>query len=116
MNAERLFITGLVFTAGFVTVLLLWLRNPLLATLTELFGSEERARLWARSSLIVLFLVPFAQALGEYPSANALTPTLYEVSRQIASAIFGFSVSLAVLGWLLTRVGRQQKVEEKAER
>ena len=116
MNAERLFFTGLAITAGLVTVLLLWLRNPLLATLADLFGSKERARLWIRSSFAVLFLVPFAQALSEAPVASALPPVLYQVSRQIESAIIGFSVSLAILGWLLTRVNGLEKGREKSQR
>lgn len=116
MNAERLFFTGLLLTAGFMTALLFWLRNPLLIALAELCESKERARFWTRFSLLVLFLVPFALALGEHPVQNAWPAAMYEVNSQIESAIIGFSVSLAILGWMLTRVNGLLKARERTER
>jgi hypothetical protein len=102
MNPVWTFLVGLFATMGAVLVALLYLRNPLQIILTDLCGTEGRARFWTTFSNITLFFVPLALALDHQPDVSVKRPAIFEISGQIESATIGFVVSVVVMGLILS--------------
>lgn len=102
MNSVSIFLVGLVLTMGVVSLALWYLRNPLLAVLIDLCGTEERARFWTAFSNITLFLLPLVLALDYRPGPNGNESGVFAVSDQLQSAIMGLIVAVFVLGMLLS--------------
>lgn len=96
------FLVGLVITIGVVFVALLYLRNPLQVILTDLCGTQERARFWTAFSNITLFLIPFVLALNHRPAGDGSQPIVFAISDQIESAVTGLVVSVVILGIVLS--------------
>jgi hypothetical protein len=103
MNPVTAFVTGLGVTMGLVLLVLVYLRNPLQAILTDLCGTVERARFWTAFSNITLFLVPFVLALNHQPTSNGVQSSVFAISGQIEIAIEGLIVSTVILGVVLSR-------------
>ena len=102
MNPVWTFLVGLFSTMGAVLVALLYLRNPLQIILTDLCGTEGRARFWTTFSNITLFFVPLALALDHQPDVYLKRAAIFEISGQIESATIGFVVSVVVMGVILS--------------
>jgi hypothetical protein len=102
MTPVTVFLTGLALTMGVVFLALMYLRSPLLAVLTDLCGTVERAQFWTAFCNITLFLIPFVLALDQKPEALGNPPTVFAISDQIESAIKGLIISVVILGVILS--------------
>jgi hypothetical protein len=102
MNAVLVFLAGVILAMGVVSLVLWYMRNPLLAVLTDLCGTVERARFWTTFSNITLFLVPFVLALDYRPGIDGNESGVFAVSDQIQSAVTGLIVSMFILGMVLS--------------
>jgi len=116
MRTIGVFSIGLGISVAVTVAALLYLRNPLYATLVDLCDSSARARFWTALCNVVLCLVPIALSLGAHPSEMAWPVAFFEICGQIESALIGFSISVAILGWLLTRAIRVQTELRTGER
>ena len=103
MSPVTAFVTGLLLTMGLVFVALLYLRNPLLAILTDLCGTVERARFWTAFSNITLFFVPMALALDRRPMSGEAEPPVFAIGDQLEYAVIGLVVAVMVVGIVLSR-------------
>jgi hypothetical protein len=111
MNDVSVFLVGLAITVAVVLAALLYLRNPLEAVLTDLCGSENRARFWTTFSNLTLFLVPVALALDHQPDSVVKRAAIFEISGQMESAVTGLVISVMVLGVVLsTFISRTQRL------
>lgn len=103
------FLAGLTMTMGVVFLVLLYLRSPLQAILTDLCGTADRARFWTAFSNITLFLVPFVLALDHRPAPNEIKSSVFAITDQIESAVNGLIVSTVILGIVLSwHISRSQ--------
>jgi hypothetical protein len=109
MTPVVVFLAGLTLTLGVVFLVLLYLRSPLQAILTDLCGTAERARFWTAFSNITLFLVPLVLALDHRPTPNEIQSSVFAISDQIESAVKGLFVSTVILGIVLSwHISRSQ--------
>jgi hypothetical protein len=102
MSPAIVFIIGLALTMGVVFLVLLYLRNSLQAILTELCGTGERARFWNAFSNVTLFLVPLVLALDHRPAPEGIQSSVFVISDQIESAIYGLIAALVIVGMVLS--------------
>jgi len=102
MRSEVIYLVGLAITMGMVAAAISYLRGSLHAVLTELCGTARRADFWSAFSHVTLFLVPLLAALSPGPEDSLRQPVVFAVCDQFRAGIFGFVVSLAILGALLS--------------
>jgi hypothetical protein len=103
MSAVAVYLSGLVVTMGVVSFALRYLRNPLEVILTDLCGTNDRARFWMSFSNVILFLVPFVLALNHRSEAFNWQTTIFDLGGQIETAAIGFGVSVLVVGFMISR-------------
>lgn len=103
MNAISTFLIGLGLTIGIATAALKYLQSHLRAILTELCGTEERARFWTAFSNITLFLTPLIFALRIQPQNGSGSTLVYEMSNQLSLALLGFVLALGIVGIVISK-------------
>jgi hypothetical protein len=120
MSPVIAFIVGLAMTMGGVFLVLLYLRNPLQVILIDLCGTGERARFWTAFSNITLFLVPLVLALDHRPAPNGIQSSVFIISEQIESSIYGLIAALVIVGvvlsWHISRTQLSKYTKETDER
>lgn len=99
MNTIRGFLLGIGLTVGISGAAVLYLRRSLLPLLTELCGSEERARFWLAFSNVSLLLMPLIIALHSRPEPD--NSLVFELGAQVAQALGGLLTTLVVLGFVV---------------
>jgi hypothetical protein len=109
MTPVVVFLAGLSLTMGVAFFVLWYLRSPLQAILTDLCGTNERARFWTAFSNITLFLVPFVLALDHRPTPDVHQSIVFAMSDQVELAVAGLIVSTVILGIVLSwHISRSQ--------
>jgi hypothetical protein len=103
MNAEWLFVIGLVVTMAASALTLGYLRHSLRRILVDLCGTEDRAAFWLAFSNVTLFLIPFLFALHRHPASGSLAEAIFGIGDQLEAALLGLVVSVVALGLVLSR-------------
>ena len=103
MNTIPVFLAGLFLTIGVVSITLRYLNGPLQAILTDLCGTNDRARFWTAFSNVILFLVPLVVALDHWSAAYTWDTAVFEIKNQLETATIGFVASVLFLGLILSR-------------
>lgn len=98
MNEISAFLIGLGLTIVLTSAALRYLQPHLKTILTELCGTEERARFWTSFSNLTLFLTPLIFALRIQPEQGTTAKLLYETSNQISLALFGLLLAIGIVG------------------
>lgn len=71
--------------------------------LTELTGSEDRAKFWAIFSYMLIVLVTLVFAMSVVPSDNNDVDIFFQISRQLKWSLIGLIGSLVVVGVIMIR-------------
>jgi hypothetical protein len=117
MSSVYAFFFGIAITTVMVVAALLYLHPNLETILTELCGTTERAKFWTAFSNITLFLTPLIFALHCQPQNAAPAVLIYEVSNQVATALIGLVMAIAVVGFVLGRfIAREHRLFAPATR
>jgi len=103
MNAITSFSVGLGLTMTITLVALLYLQPHMKTILTELCGTQERARFWTSFSNVTLFLTPLVFALRIQPEKDSSAALVYQMSDQISFALMGLVVAIGIVGIVIGR-------------
>ncbi len=86
-----------------VSILLVsYLRPFLYRILTDLCGTEERARFWTVFSNILLIGFPMISALNYSPEATGTSAVFFEVARKLSGNLGGFLLALIGIGLIVS--------------
>ena len=115
MNANVIFVSGLVITAGVCFAVVRYIRTPLLKILTDICGNAERAGFWVAFTTVILLTVPVIFAMFSRP-VGLPADILFEISDQVQAALIGLVLSVVTVGFALARsIARGRKCEKHAE-
>lgn len=103
MNEITMFLAGLAVTILVTTAALGYLQPHMKTILTELCGTEERARFWPSFSNVTLFLTPLIFALRIQPESGTLATLIYAMSNQISLALLGLVLAIGIVGIMIGR-------------
>lgn len=103
MNEIATFLIGTGITIATTTAALCYLQPHMKSILTELCGTEERARFWTSFSNVVLFLTPLIFALRIQPQASATVTLIYAMGDQISMALLGLVLAIGVVGIVISK-------------
>jgi hypothetical protein len=103
MNELSTFLAGLGLAAALTTGALRYLQPHLKSILTELCGTEERARFWTSFSNVTLFLTPLIFALRVHPQKGTTTALIYAMSDQLSLALLGLVMAVSIGGIVIGR-------------
>jgi hypothetical protein len=103
MNSITTFSIGLGLTMTITLLALIYLQPHMKSILTELCGTEERARFWISFSNVTLFLTPAIFALRNQPENGSAAALVYQMSDQISSALVGLVLAIGIVGIVIGR-------------
>lgn len=87
MNEITTYLTGIGLALFLSLGVVIYLRKNLLNLLTEVCGTENRAKFWMNISNICLILIPFMFAITYKP--DMADNVIFELSRNISRSLFG---------------------------
>jgi hypothetical protein len=112
MMDATLFLIGTAVSLGIASVVVVYLRPPLQAVLTDLCGTAERARFWTAFSSVALLLLPLIFALDARPEAGGGAAAAFGIGGQVKSALIGLGLTLLTLGIVVgSFIPRRQAAE-----
>lgn len=103
MNEIATFLIGTGITIATTTAALCYLQPHMKSILTELCGTEERARFWTSFSNVTLFLTPLIFALRIQPQAGAAVTLIYAMGDQVSMALLGLVLAIGVVGIVISK-------------
>ncbi len=106
MNEINTFLFGLGISLAVVFGAAIYLRRPLFTLLTELCGTEDRARFWTQITMLSFILVGGLMAFTFSP-ANQL-PAYYFISKHLARTLGGLVVVIIFLSLTIASFIRRQ--------
>ncbi|MBI3449308.1 MAG: hypothetical protein HY049_10385 [Acidobacteria bacterium] len=91
---------GIALTLAIAVAVTAYLRRSLVAVLTDLCGTRERAEFWAGFSAVVLVLAPMIFALYINPSPDGAVH-FADIAALIQRGLIGLVSALAIIGLTL---------------
>lgn len=108
MSQFQLYITGVTISMVICVLVVAYIRRPLYLILTDLCGTDERARFWAQITHLSFFLVSMLMALT-YTSYPGQTDYYY-LGGQIGRTLLGLVIVTAFLSLTVSLfIGKQNK-------
>jgi hypothetical protein len=102
MSMTKTSLVGAAIAMGIVLSVICYLRNSLLAILTELCGRTERARFWSSFSHVTLFLIALIALLNRGPELPYKQSGIFAIYNQIQAGMTGLVGSVLTLGVVLS--------------
>lgn len=103
MNSIIAFISGMAATF-LVSFTVIWFFSPhLKKVLSDLCGTEERARFWTVFSNLLIILTPMLTAINYYPSRCEGSLLFFEIVTQFKWGMVGLIGSLVIIGIVIKR-------------
>ncbi|HUJ31285.1 MAG TPA: hypothetical protein VLY23_08400 [Candidatus Acidoferrum sp.] len=112
MTAEWIFLCGLILVVGVSLAALRHLQTPLLKILTDLCGTEDRARFWLAFSNVTLLGIPTIFALHQPAAAPTPPLAIFDIADQLQSGLAGLILSVVILGFVLSHFISHRKPQE----
>jgi uncharacterized membrane protein YhaH (DUF805 family) len=117
MNTIFSFIVEVTITLVISVLLVRYLRPFLQKILTDLCGTEDRARFWTAFSNILLIGIPIIFALNYMPEARNTEALFFEVAEKLSGNLGGFLSALIGVGLIVSFFAlvapRPRKMESK---
>jgi hypothetical protein len=103
MNPASLFLIGVAVTAVLALAVVTYLKPSLHDVLVDLCGTATRAAFWTAFSTVTVALTPIMFALHYRPDADAASPAVFEIGRQLELALAGLLLSVLLLAIVLAK-------------
>ena len=108
MTQFQLYLTGVTISMLICILVVVYIRRPLYHILTDLCGTDERARFWAQITHLSFFLVSMLMALT-YSSYPGQTDYNY-LGSHVGRTLLGLVIVTAFLALTISLfIGRQEK-------
>lgn len=101
MDTSTVFLTGMAATAVICLAVIAYLKASLSRILTDICGTEARARFWVTFSNILLILTPILFAIFYQPQVSERPAVFFEVVRQLKWGLSGLVLTVAMLGVMI---------------
>lgn len=108
MSQFQLYLTGVTISMVVSILVVAYIRRPLYQILTDLCGTEGRARFWAQITHLCFFLVSMLMALtySSYPGQT----DYYYLGNQLGRTLLGLIIVTAFLTFTISLfAGKQDK-------
>lgn len=100
MNSLGHFLVEIGITLLVCSLAIAYLRPVMMKILTDLCGTEERAKFWTTFSCILLLSLPLIASLGFSPSPNTGSNGVYEIAHQLKNNLINFVLGLVLIGFV----------------
>jgi hypothetical protein len=101
MSEPTIFALGVSGASAISVAVMVYLRRPLRALLTDLCGTADRASFWCAFSNITLFLLPLLFMLDYTPDDSSTLIWLWPLADILKRGLLGLSLTVVVLGIVL---------------
>jgi hypothetical protein len=115
MNTILSFIIEVVLTFALALLLVGYLRPVLGRVLTDLCGTEDRARFWTAFSNILLIGIPVIFALNYRPEARNFEKLFFEVAGKLSANLGSFLFALFVIGIVISFFALAASISRKVD-
>ena len=102
MHKILAFAIEVIVTFAICSLTIRHLRPFLRSILTDLCGTEERARFWTVFSSILLAGIPLLISLMYEPKALNAEQLFFELTRRTGGNLFGFMFALVAVGFMVS--------------
>jgi hypothetical protein len=115
MNAILSFVVEVVITVVLSAMIVAYLRPFLQRVLTDLCGTEDRARFWTAFSSILLIGMPVIFALNYRPEAASAEQLFFEFAAKLSGNLASLLFALIGIGLIVSFFALVAPKSKKAE-
>lgn len=101
MNTLGYFLAEIAITLLVCLLTIAYLRPVMIKLLTDLCGTEDRAKFWTTFANILLLALPLISSLGYAPAIISNSEAIYGIAHQLRNNFFNFVLGLALIGFVL---------------
>ena len=110
MNEIHLFLIEMLIGLGVSALVIFSLRQPLKDVLTDICGTEVRAKFWVMYTNLMLMITPLLSSIIFGKSHRIAEATFSFYKTAVGSVLFGVFLSLVIIGWQITKTLPQKKM------
>lgn len=103
MTEIYLFVIEILIGVGISTSVILALKQPLKDVLTDICGTEVRAKFWVMYTNLMLMITPLLSSIIFGKSHRVAEATFSFYKTAFGSVLFGMFLSLVIIGWQITK-------------